>query len=46
LGSIRLPDADIDFVDGAFTIGGNGARRSGVAVHWYTTSASMLIGTS
>jgi homogentisate 1,2-dioxygenase len=41
---IPLPDADVDFVDGLFTIGGNGdvRARSGVAVHWYTTSASML----
>jgi homogentisate 1,2-dioxygenase len=40
---IPLPDGSVDFVDGLFTIGGNGDvhSRSGIAVHWYTATTSM-----
>jgi homogentisate 1,2-dioxygenase len=38
-----LPTEPTDFVDGLFTVGGNGdvLRREGVAVHWYAANRSM-----
>ncbi|WP_231329453.1 homogentisate 1,2-dioxygenase [Actinomadura graeca] len=40
---LPLPDAPTDFVDGLFTIGGNGdaETRAGIAVHWYRADTSM-----
>lgn len=37
------PAAPTDFVDGMFTVGGNGdvTSRHGVAVHWYAATAPM-----
>jgi homogentisate 1,2-dioxygenase len=41
---IPLPAAGTDFVDGLFTLGGNGdaATRSGIGIHWYAATASMV----
>ncbi len=41
---IPLPGAGVDFVDGLFTIGGNGdvGQRAGIAVHWYVATSSMV----
>ena len=38
-----LPAANTDFVDGLYTVGGNGDTLShaGIGIHWYTASASM-----
>ncbi len=40
---IPLPSAPTDFVDGLFTVGGNGDARtqSGIGVHWYRANVSM-----
>ncbi|GAA4233640.1 homogentisate 1,2-dioxygenase [Actinomadura meridiana] len=40
---IALPDAPTDFVDGLFTIGGNGdaLTHAGIGVHWYRADTSM-----
>jgi homogentisate 1,2-dioxygenase len=39
-----MPAAGTDFVDGLYTIGGNGDALShaGIGIHWYTASASMV----
>jgi homogentisate 1,2-dioxygenase len=39
-----LPAARTDFVDGLYTVGGNGDTLShaGIGIHWYTASASMV----
>lgn len=39
-----IPEVDTDFVDGLFTIGGNGdiEAQTGVAVHLYTANQSMV----
>ena len=39
-----LPAAGTDFVDGLYTVGGNGDTLShaGIGIHWYTASASMV----
>lgn len=41
--AIPLPDEPTDFIDGLFTIGGNGdaGTRAGIGIHWYSASASM-----
>ena len=38
-----VPDHPADFVDGLFTIGGNGdaAAHAGIAIHWYAANACM-----
>ncbi|MGI8879792.1 MAG: homogentisate 1,2-dioxygenase [Jatrophihabitans sp.] len=40
---IPVPQGSVDFIDGLFTIGGNGdvASRSGIGIHWYAATASM-----
>lgn len=40
---IAIPDEPCDFVDGIFTIGGNGdtVTHSGVGIHWYRANTSM-----
>ncbi|HEX4062130.1 MAG TPA: homogentisate 1,2-dioxygenase [Streptosporangiaceae bacterium] len=39
-----LPPPGTDFVDGLYTVGGNGDTLShtGIGIHWYTASASMV----
>jgi homogentisate 1,2-dioxygenase len=41
--ALPLPAADVDFVDGLYTVAGNGdiATRAGMAVHQYAASQSM-----
>jgi homogentisate 1,2-dioxygenase len=40
---LPLPETGTDFVDGLYTIGGNGDTLShaGIGIHWYAASASM-----
>ena len=42
-GAMPLPDTPVDFVDGLFTMAGNGspASHSGVAIYTYATNISM-----
>jgi homogentisate 1,2-dioxygenase len=39
-----LPATDTDFVDGLYTVGGNGdaLSHSGIGIHWYVATASMI----
>ena len=41
---IPFPDGPTDFVDGLYTIGGNGdtLSQAGIGIHWYRANASML----
>jgi len=41
--ALPLPAGDVDFVDGLYTVAGNGdiATRAGIAVHQYAASRSM-----
>jgi homogentisate 1,2-dioxygenase len=41
---VPLPDEPTDFVDGLWTLGGNGdvATQTGIAVHWYRANRSMV----
>jgi len=39
-----IPDTPTDFVDGLFTVAGNGspAAQTGIAIHWYCANRSMV----
>ncbi len=41
---VPLPQGSVDFLDGVFTVGGNGdvASRAGIGIHWYAATASMV----
>lgn len=41
---VPFPDGPTDFVDGLYTIGGNGdtLSQAGIGIHWYRANASML----
>jgi homogentisate 1,2-dioxygenase len=41
---IPFPDGPTDFVDGLYTIGGNGntLSQAGIGIHWYRANTSML----
>lgn len=40
---IPLPETPVDFIDGLFTLAGNGAPSAGVGIgiHWYSANTSM-----
>jgi len=40
---LPLPEADVDFIEGLYTVGGNGspAAQSGVGIHLYAANQSM-----
>jgi homogentisate 1,2-dioxygenase len=41
---LPLPDAPADFIDGLYTIGGNGdtLTQAGMGIHWYCANRSMV----
>jgi homogentisate 1,2-dioxygenase len=41
---LPLPDAPADFIDGLYTIGGNGdtLTQAGIGIHWYCASRPMV----
>jgi homogentisate 1,2-dioxygenase len=41
---VPFPDGPTDFVDGLYTIGGNGdtLSQAGIGIHWYRANTSML----
>jgi homogentisate 1,2-dioxygenase len=42
--AIPVPDVPTDFVDGLYTVGGNGdvLAHAGIAIHWYRANRSMV----
>jgi homogentisate 1,2-dioxygenase len=41
---LSMPERPMDFVDGLYTIGGNGdaGTQSGIGIHWYRANISMI----